>query len=113
MPGPLVHVGSVGMCPHLGQISVISTNMRVFVSGMQVATLLDKFPIAGCIFTLPGTPPPPHPCVQVQWILPATRVFVNGLPAILQLSTGVCLAVDMLPQGPSTIVGTQPRVIGM
>jgi hypothetical protein len=113
MPGPLVHVGAVGMCPHLGQISVVSSNVRVFVSGMPVATMMDTYPILGCIFTLPGTPPIPHPCVRVQWLVPATRVFVNAQPAILQLSTGLCLAVDMVPQGPPTIVTTQPRVIGM
>jgi len=113
MPGPLVHVGAVGMCPHLGQISVVSSNVRVFVSGMQVATLLDMFPIVGCIFNIPAVVPIPHPCVRVQWILPATRVFVNGIPAILQLSTGLCVAPDMVPQGPSTIIATQPRVIGM
>jgi hypothetical protein len=113
MPGPLVHVGAVGMCPHLGQMSVISSNVRVFVSGMPVATLADQFPILGCIFQIPATPPIPHPCVRAQWILPATRVFVNGLPAILQVSAGLCLAIDMVPQGPATIVSAQPRVIGM
>jgi hypothetical protein len=113
MPGFLVHVGAQGMCPHLGQISVLSTNTRVFVSGVPVATLMDNFPILGCIFQIPATPPIPHPCVRVQWTVPATRVFVNGQPAILQLSTGLCLAVDMVPQGPPVITFTQTRVIGM
>jgi hypothetical protein len=101
------------MCPHLGQISVVSTNTRVFVSGMPVATMFDTFPIVGCIFQIPATPPIPHPCVRVQWLVPATRVFVNAQPAILQISGGLCLAVDQAPQGPPTILTTQPRVIGM
>jgi hypothetical protein len=101
------------LCPHLGQISVVSSNTRVFVSGMPVATMFDAFPIVGCIFQIPATPPIPHPCVRVQWLVPATRVFVNLQPAVLQLSTGLCLAVDMLPQGPPTIITTQPRVTGM
>ena len=113
MPGFLVHVGATGNCPHLGQIAVLSSNTKVFVSGVPVATLLDNFPIVGCVFTLPGTPPVPHPCVRVQWLMPATRVFVNGQPAILQLSTGLCLAVDMVPQGPPIIVTTQTRVTGV
>ena|SRR5215207_6244550 len=112
-PSPLVHVGATGMCPHLGQISVISSNTRVFVSNMPVATLVDTFPIAGCIFQIPVTPPIPHPCVRVQWVVPATRVFVNLQPVILQLSSGLCQAVDMLPQGPATMITTQPRVIGI
>lgn len=113
MPGSLVHVGSMGMCPHLGQISVISTNTRVLVSGMAVATMLDTFPILGCIFQLPGTPTVPHPCVQVQWITPATRVFVNFQPVVLQISGGACLAADFAPQGPPTITFAQPRVSGL
>jgi len=113
MPGALVHVGATGLCPHLGQISVVSSNTRVFVSGMPVATILDTFPIAFCIFQIPATPPIPHPCVRVQWIIGATRVFVNGIPAVLQQSTGLCLAADFIPQGPPTMIPTQFRVIGV
>src|SRR5690348_11461371 len=100
MPGLLVHVGAPGICPHGGQISVISSNTRVFVQGAQVATLADNYPIAGCLFQIP-TPvgPKPQPCVRVQWLVPATRVFVNGAPAILQISTGLCLSVEQIPQG--------------
>ena len=54
----------------------------------------------------------PHPCVRIQWLTPATRVMVMGQPAILQSSTGLGLAPDQAPQGPPTIVATQPRVIG-
>jgi hypothetical protein len=113
MPGALVHVGAMGMCPHLGQISVISTNTRVFVGNMPVATALDTFPIVGCVFQIPATPPIPHPCVQVKWLVPATRVFVNFLPVVLQVSGGLCLAVDMLPQGPPAMTTVQPRVTGI
>jgi hypothetical protein len=112
MPGFLVHVGAQGKCPHLGTMSVVSTNTRVFVSGVPVATLTDKYPIAGCIFTLPTTPPTPHPCVQALWLMPALRVFVNGLPVILQASTGLCFAADFLPQGLPVVTFTQTRVIG-
>jgi hypothetical protein len=44
--------------------------------------------------------------------VPATRVFVNGQPVILQTSTGLCQSAEQIPQGPPTIVATQPRVIG-
>jgi hypothetical protein len=113
MPGALVHVGAIGSCPHLGQMTVLSSNVRVFVSGAPVATVLDMFPIALCPFTLPTVPPTPHPCVRVQWTVPATRVFVNGMPVVLQLSTGLCLAVDFIPQGPATVITAQPRVTGL
>ena len=114
MPGALVHVGALGACPHLGQMTVTSTNTRVFLIGMQpVATIADKFPIALCPFTLPTTPPTPHPCVQAVWTVPATRVFVNNVPVVLQLSTGVCLAADFAPQGPAKVTFAQPLVTGL
>ena len=109
MPGPLYHVGAVAMCPHGGQVSVVSTNARVLVSGMPVATLGDTFLVASCVFTVP--PGKPQPCVRVQWLTPAVRVLVNGQPAILQTSTGLCLSPEQIPQGPPMVTTTQPRVI--
>jgi hypothetical protein len=49
----------------------------------------------------------------VQWLVPATRVLVNGQPAILQTSTGLCLSVEQIPAGPPTVVAIQTRVTGM
>ena len=109
MPGFLFHVGAVAMCPHAGQVTTISTNTRVLVSGQPVATMADTFLIAGCPFILALLP---HPCVKVQWLVPATRVLVNGQPAILQTSVGLCLAPDMAPQGPPVVAMTQVRVEG-
>jgi hypothetical protein len=109
MPGPLYHVGAVAICPHGGQITTISSNVRVLVSGMPVATIADTSLVAGCAFTIP----PPQPCIKVQWLVGATRVLVNGLPALVQSSMGLCLGPTQAPQGPATIVNTQPRVIGI
>ena len=110
MPGPLYHVGAVAMCPHGGQITTISSNVRVLVSGMPVATMADTSLVAGCAFTVP--PAKPQPCTKVQWLVPALRVLVNGQPVLLQASAGLCLSPEQIPQGPPTIVSTQPRVIG-
>ena len=109
MPGPLFHVGATTICPHGGQVTTISTSARVLVGGMPVATMGDTFLVAGCAFILALKP---QPCVKVQWLVPATRVLVNGQPAILQTSTGLCQSVEQIPQGPPTIVANQPRVIG-
>src|SRR5215203_4617291 len=110
MPGFLFHVGASAICPHGGQVSTIPTNTRVLVSGQPVATLGDTYPVAGCVFTVPG--PKPQPCVKVQWLVPAARVLVNGQPAILQTSTGICQSVEQIPQGPPTVIATQMRVAG-
>lgn len=108
MPGSIVHVGAVAICPHAGQVSVISANTRVMVSGQPAATAADTFLIAGCPFTLPA--PKPQPCVTVRWLVPSLRVRVNGQPVVLQTSTGLCQSVEQVPQGPPTVVAVQPRV---
>jgi hypothetical protein len=107
MPGFLMHVGFTVMCPHAGQVSAITSNTRVTVSQQFVATLADTFPIAGCIFNVAGVP---SPCVMVIWIVPATRVFVNGQPVILSISAGLCQGPA--PQGAPIVVVTQTRVQG-
>lgn len=110
MPGFIVHVGATIICPHGGQVTVIPSSPRVLVSGMPVATLgpPTNFPVAGCAFTVP--PGKPQPCVQVQWLTPATRVLVNGQPVIVQSSTGLCQSVEQIPGGPPVIAATQTRV---
>jgi uncharacterized Zn-binding protein involved in type VI secretion len=114
MPGFLLHVGASATCPHGGQISVVSSNTRVLVNGLFVATAADVYGIAGCPFTVPAGPATkPQPCVKVQWFTPATRVFINGQPAILQLSSGLCQSVEQIPQGAPLVAATQTRVIGM
>jgi len=109
MPGPLFHVGAMAICPHGGQVTIISSNARVLVSGMPVATLGDQYLVAGCAFTIP----PPQPCIRIQWLVPAVRVMVNGQPAILQTSVGLALGPTQAPQGAPIVISTQPRVVGM
>jgi len=104
--GPLFHVGAVAMCPHGGQITTVPGSARVQVSGMPVTTLADQCLVAGCAFTIP----PPQPCLQVQWLTPATRVLVNGSPPITQGSSGLAISATGVPQGPPLIVSTQTRV---
>jgi hypothetical protein len=111
MPGFLFHVGATAICPHAGQVQTVSTNTRVLVNGMPVATMGDVYLIAGCAFTVP--PGKPQPCIKVQWLVPATRILINGQPPILQSSVGLCQSAEQIPQGPPTILVTQPRVTGM
>ena len=108
--GPLMHVAAVGMCPHGGQIQIISSDARVLVNGMQVATMADQFLIVGCPFTIP--PAVPQPCIRVQWMVPAARVLANSQPAILQTSVGMCMSVVGTPAGPPIFTVVQPRVVG-
>ena len=109
MPDELLHVDITAQCPHAGSISVISSNNNVKVSGKPVATQNDNYPISGCPFTV-GTKP--QPCVNVKWIVPASRVKVNNNPVIFKTSTGICQSAEQAPQGPPNIIVTQIRVKG-
>lgn len=110
MPGFLFHTGASAICTHGGPVQVVSTNARVLVSGMPVATLGDQFLVAGCVFNVSGAP---SPCIKVQWLVPAARVLVNGQPAILQTSPGLCQNAAQAPQGAPVVLTTQIRVGGM
>jgi len=109
MPGFLYHVGVTAMCPHAGQIMAIPSSTRVTVRGQPVVTSSDNYPIAGCAFNAAGAP---HPCLELQWLTPATRVNVGGQAVILQTSTGLCVAGDQAPQGSPAITGGQTSVKG-
>lgn len=109
MPGPLFHVGAVAMCPHGGQVTTISADTQVLVSGMPVALMTDQFVVVGCVFTLPG--PVPQPCVMVQWTTPAAETLVNGQPAVTAASVGLCIAANGAPNGPAIVASTQLRAV--
>ena len=109
MPGLLYHVGAQAMCPHGGQITTTSANVRVLVSGQPVATVSDVSLIAGCAFNVSSKP---QPCIKVQWLGPAMRVLVGGQPALLQTSPGLCMSAEQIPQGPPMVVAGQMRVMG-
>ena len=108
MPGPLFHVGAVAMCPHGGQVTTVSADTRVLVSGTPAALVSDQFVVAGCVFAPGGVP---QPCLTVQWTTPTARTLVAGQPAITALSTGLCIAANGAPNGPVIVVSTQPRAV--
>jgi hypothetical protein len=89
-------------------VTEIPSAPRVLLSGMPVATMADQYLVAGCAFNVAGAP---HPCVRVQWLVPAVRVTASLMPLILQTSLGLSLAADQAPQGPPIVCSTQPRVL--
>ena len=114
MPGNLLHVNATVNCPHGAKASIISTNLRVKVSGMAVATVNDTTTVAGCPFQVPvGAGTKPQPCVKVQWTVPATRVKVNGQFVLLSASSGLCQSAEQIPQGSPLVATTQMRVKGI
>lgn len=113
MPGLIVTTASSAICTHGASVSIASSNTRVKIDGSAVAVMNDTYTVSGCPFQIPvGPGTKPQPCVKLQWIAPAVRVKVNGQPVILQMSSGLCLSVEQIPQGPPTVVATQIRAKG-
>jgi len=110
MAGKSITVNSTLQCPHGGMVQIITTNTRAMADSGFIATIADTFIISGCPFQIPAVVPIPSPCVTVQWIVPDTRVKVNGNPTISQSSVGLCLSAAQLPQGPVMIVNTQQKM---
>lgn len=113
MPGFLLHTGAVVRCAHQAPAVIAPSQTRVLVSGQPVTTMASQIAVVGCPFNVAGVP---HPCVTVQWLLPAARVLLSGQPAAVVPSPGngpgLCLAADKAPQGPPVVNTVQPRVIG-
>ncbi len=109
MPGFLYNVGTTAMCPHGGQVTAMASSPRVALGGMPATTTADTFVVAGCAFNVGGSP---HPCMKIQWVVPAVRVKVAGQPAVLQTSTGLAVAGDQAPQGAPIVVSGQVRARG-
>ncbi len=105
----LLTASTVMMCPHGGQVQVVTTNTRTKAGGDFLLRPSDTFQIVGCPFFL-GIPP--HPCVTVQWVVTALRSKSAGDFHLTESSVGLCLAADQAPQGPVQILMTQPHVGG-
>jgi hypothetical protein len=102
-------MSSVMLCPHGGQVNSASMNARTQVAGDFILRSSDVFLIVGCPFVL-GTVP--HPCVQVQWVVPSASTQAISDFALTEESVGLCLAADQAPQGLVQVVFTQPRGVG-
>jgi hypothetical protein len=112
VPGFLLTVGSTVQCTHAAPATGQTGNTRVLTATGPALTAADLHTVTGCPFTIPG--PKPQPCVTIRWS-PATRVFINGQPAVVQVpgsGQGVCQSVEQIPQGPPVVAAVQTRVFG-
>jgi len=102
------------MCSHGGQIQAAGTAARVLLSGQPAVKATDIHPVAACPFQIPiGTGTKPSPCLTASQFVPATRVFMDTIPAILNTSVGMGKSPEQAPQGPANFTAVQPRVSGM
>jgi len=104
VPG-LLTTASTLMCPHGGMVTAIPSSARVTAGGAPIVLATDTFIIAGCLFA----PVVPHPCVLVQWQLPAQRSTSGGGATLTEASLGLCMAADGAVQGPVIVQATQQK----
>lgn len=105
----LLHQGATVLCTHGGQATPTTASLRVKLGGQPATTLAHTYTIAGCPFATPE--PAPKPCTTVQWTTPATRVRIEGQPALLSTSQGITIG-PLGTQGTPTAVAQQVRVKG-
>ena len=108
--GDLLTASAVLMCPHGGTVSAIPANARVTLGGDPIVLENDTFMVAGCPFAPGGAA---HPCVQVQWQLPAQRSECDGARTLTTDSLALCKAGDGAVQGTVIIQATQTRTAGL
>jgi hypothetical protein len=97
-------------CPHGGMVVATPASGQVRFGGDPAVVTTDTFSISGCPFPPGG---PPHPCVTVNWIRPATRSTARGGHTLTMDSIGLCLAKDKAVQGQVVITATQVRAGGL
>ncbi len=90
----LVQEGVALQCPHGAPILVKHGTRNVVLSGVPALSSQDSFQVLGC----PNDPP----CAGVIWIgnASAGRVFIDGLPALLDTGSGMCVSAGQTPLGP-------------
>jgi len=114
MPGFPMTIATVASCLHQGPAIIAPDQTAVTILGGLAATSTSQITVAGCIFTTPAGVP--HPCVLIKWMMPSTKVTVQGKPLILMpppgsgVGPGLGQAADQVPQGPPTVTTNQTKV---
>ncbi|MEO8597309.1 MAG: hypothetical protein ABI759_28580 [Candidatus Solibacter sp.] len=110
MGAALLNASSMLMCPHGGQVSIVTSNTRTKGGGDFLVRASDTFTISGCPFVVGSTA---HPCVMVNWVQPAARSKAMQNPTLTESSIGLCVAADQAVQGTVMVVNTQRKVTGI
>ena len=107
MPGRILTTGSTVQCPHGGQATLITTNVRVNAASGQALLESDIHPVVGCPFTL-GTKA--SPCVRIEWAAGAAQVTLGGTAVLVESSMGTCYSPENASQGVALVVDAEPKV---
>jgi hypothetical protein len=107
--GEVLTAGSTIMCPHGGTVLAVPSDPKVTLGGDPIVLSTDTFTVGGC----PFAPVSPHPCVLVEWQLPANKSTANSTAILTTESVGMCKSADGAVQGVALIVATQPKVTSL
>ena len=104
----LLNTNSVIMCPHGGIVTHVPGTFTSFrILGRPPMLLSDTYLIQGCPFFAGQM----NPCFSVAWVNGSTRMFVRGIPVLVQSSTGLCMSAGGVVQGPAIIASCQLAVM--
>ncbi|MEW1661020.1 MULTISPECIES: hypothetical protein [unclassified Streptomyces] len=105
--GNVLHGGVVMGCPHGGLVVPVPAGgggaEAVRIDGAAVATAMDPFTVSGCTHVVAGRP---LPCTGVRFMPDGGgdgQVCVDGVPVLLETTTGMCFSAGLVPQGPPVI----------
>ena len=97
MPNFILTKNSVIMCPHSGMVTHVPRIYTSYlVNGEPPLLLNDQYIVVGCANHMGGSA---SPCHWVEWITASLFLIVRGQPVLLHNSTGLCKAVNGMPQG--------------
>ncbi len=100
MGTPIISQQTTVICGHGGSATPAPSQVRVQISGALAAVATDVYSVAGCALTGTGTPP----CLVLQWLMPAVRVTIGGVPVLLNSSMPMAT-------GPGVVIPGQARVM--
>lgn len=103
----IVDSGVQARCPHGGMVQFTPGSTKVSLTGKAALRMADTATIVGCAFNVSGAP---SPCMRVTWMMPATKVLVEGSPVLLSSSIGLCVNAAGAPQGLASLSGYQTKV---
>ncbi len=102
--------GSTVICPHGGMAILVTSNTIAVLPPGPILMLTDIHPIGGCAFAPGGVP---LPCLSIRWLTGTLHSTINGVPALLDNSVGLCLNAAGAPQGTAIVVQTQTEAVGI
>ncbi len=102
---------SVITCPHGGIVTHVPSYFGNYRVDNEIPMLLtDQYIINGCSMALPGGLMTPDPCLRIQWLTGSNFLFVRGIPALTNASTGICQSSRGIPAGPPIMCSFQTAV---